>query len=87
MFRLRIIMSIYENQIKLKRLTQQIIEPCILHVFIKYHSLDKIASRALDFNNYIFVSQIKKCVGLRLAVLIKTCSSCDNILGKKRTTP
>lgn len=63
MFRLSIIMSgiIYENQIKLKRFIQQIDEPCTLNVFIKYHSLDKIASRALamDFNNYIFVSQIK----------------------------
>lgn len=51
--------SIYENQIKLKRFIQQIDEPCTLNVFIKYHSLDNIASRALDVNNYIFVSQIK----------------------------
>lgn len=53
--------SINENQIKLKRFIQQIDEPCTctLNVFIKYHSLDNIASRALDFNNYIFVSQIK----------------------------
>lgn len=50
---------VYENQIKLKRFIQQTDEPCTLNVFIKYHSLDKIASRALDFNNYIFVSQIK----------------------------
>lgn len=66
MFGLHMIMSgirqaywVYENQIKLKRFIQQIDEPCTLNVFIKYHSLDKIASRALDFNNYIFVSQIK----------------------------
>lgn len=58
--------SIYENQIKLKRFIQQIDEPCTLNVFIKYHSLDNIASRALDFNSYIFVPQIKKCVGLEL---------------------
>lgn len=51
--------SVYENQIKLKRFIQQTDEPCTLNVFIKYHSLDEIASRALDFNNYIFVSQIK----------------------------
>lgn len=50
---------VYENQIKLKRFIQQTDEPCTLNVFIKYHSLDKIASRSLDFNNYIFVSQIK----------------------------
>lgn len=85
--------SIYENQIKLKRFTQQIIEPCTLHVFIKYHSLDNIAFRALDFNSYIFVSQIKKMCRTRIkelslhtvsVVLIKTCSLCNNILGRKK---
>lgn len=51
--------SIYENQIKLKRFIQQINESCTLNVFIKYQRLHYIASRALDFNNHIFVSQIK----------------------------